>query len=197
MIADSVFDFSASNIQMAISNEISCSILRPLSSNEDVILDSMSFTRATSPGQVGGASDLENDLITLTAEIASHNDRESVLHLLKNTAPIETEDSEFLGSQVLGTIVVEDSAENAPTPLHEVGTWRRPVIPSCSAKVRLVDASIQSFAATFTLKSGREQQMALQMLESFLPPPHLQSQRSGLSEQGRRGKVRHLCGRQL
>ena len=189
MVADSVFDFSASNIQTAIANEISCSILRLLVSNEDVILDSMSFSRATNPGQVGGAIDLENDLITLTAEIASHSDRESVLHLLKNTGSIDVHDSEFLGSQVLGTIVVEDSTERAPTPLHEVGTWRRPVIPSCSAKVRLVDASIQAFAATFTLKSGKEQQMALQMLESFLPPAHLQSQRSGVTDQGRRGKV--------
>ena len=193
MVADSVFDFSASNIQMAISNEIPCSILRLLVSNEDVILDSMSFCRAKSPGQVGGAIDLENDLITLTAEIASHSDRESVLHLLKKTGPIDVSDAEFLGSQVLGTIVVEESTEKAPTPLHEVGTWRRPVTPSCSAKVRLVDASIQAFAATFTLKSGKEQQIALQMLESLLPPAHLQSQRTGLSEQGRRGKVCHSC----
>lgn len=193
MIADSVFDFSASNIQRAISNDISCSILRPLTSNEDVILDAMAFGRANSPGQVGGASDLENDLITLKANVASHSDRESVLHLLKSSSLVDPESSEFLGSQVLGTVVVEDSTEKAPTPLHEVGTWRRPVIPSCSSKIRLVDASIQSFAATFTLKSGKEQQVALQMLESFLPPTHLRSQRVAISDQSRRGKVSLSC----
>jgi hypothetical protein len=192
MIADSVFEFAAANIQYAIESEVSCSILRSLVSSEDAILDATNFSRAACPGQAGGAQDLENDIIALKSQPASHNDRESVIHLLKNTKKIRPNDAEFHGSQVLGMILSENSTEKPPTALHEVGTWRRPAMPSCSAKVRLVDASIQSFAATFTLKSGKEQQYALQMLESLLPPSHLGTSRSALADQSRRGKVRHL-----
>ena len=189
MVADDVFGFAAANIQRAIENQVSCSILRSLVSNEDVVLDVTTFSRAASPGQVGGAQDLENDIITLKSEPASHNDRESVIHLLKNTKQMRPDDLEFRGSQVLGMIVAEHSSEEPPTALHEVGTWRRPAMPSCSAKVRLVDASIQAFAATFALKSGKEQQNALQMLESLLPSAHIPIPRATLADQSRRGKV--------
>lgn len=189
MIADSVFEFAAANIQYSIESEVSCSILRSLVSTEDAILDATNFSRASCPGQAGGAEDLENDIIALQSQPASHSDRESVIHLLKNTKQMRPNDVEFRGSQVLGMIIAENSAEKPPTALHEVGTWRRPAMPSCSAKVRLVDASIQAFAATFTLKSGKEQQYALQMLESLLPPAHLTTSRSALTDQNRRGKV--------
>jgi hypothetical protein len=46
--------------------------------------------------------------------------------------------------------------ENPPTPLPEVGTWHKPVSPSSSSKVRLVDDAVRAFAATFALKDGKE-----------------------------------------
>jgi hypothetical protein len=194
MVADSVFEFAATHVQKAIEKDVACSILRSLVSSEDVVLDATSLCRATTFGQVGGARDLENDIITLKSEVASHNDREAVIHLLKNSKETMSDKTNFHGSEVLGVIISENSSEKAPTPLHEVGTWRRPAMPSNCAKVRLIDASIQAFAATFTLKSGKEQQDALQLLESLLPPPHLSGQRSALVDQARRGKVSFLVG---
>ena len=61
MIADSVFGFAASHIQLSIQNDVTCSILSSLISKEDAILDAVSFGRATTFGQVGGARDLENN----------------------------------------------------------------------------------------------------------------------------------------
>ena len=77
MIADSVFGFAASHIQLAIQNDVTCSILPSLISKEDAILDAISFDRARKVGQVGGARDLERDIIALTSEVAHHGDRES------------------------------------------------------------------------------------------------------------------------
>jgi hypothetical protein len=196
MAADSVFSFAASHIQTAIENNVTCSILRSLVSKEDGILDAQTFCRATRPGQTGGAQDLENDTIALSSEVAHHGDRESAFYFFgSKQKKLGSKNSEFLGSQVLGMIASDEGEEKPPTPLHEVGTWRRPASPSCSAKVRLVDASIQAFAATFSLKSSKEQQSALQMLESLVPPIYYQMSREmgvspALAEQERRVKVR-------
>ena len=82
----------------------------------------------------------------------------------------------------------------APTPLHEVGTWRMPMDPSYASKVRQVDAAIEAFAATFGLKDGKEQQDAMDMLEALVPPLLTQLARqlgvnASLTEQDRRSKV--------
>lgn len=83
-----------------------------------------------------------------------------------------------------------------------VGTWRRPQDPSCSSKVRIVDAAIQAFSATFGLKDGKQQQGAMKMLESLMPPLLSQLARtmginSASMEHDRRSKVRRLCYRVL
>ena len=36
--------------------------------------------------------------------------------------------------------------------------------------MRIVDAAIQAFSSTFGLKDGKEQQGAMKMLESLVPP---------------------------
>jgi len=191
MIADSVFGFAASHIQSAIQNEVACSILPSLISEEDTILDAVSFDRATKFGQVGGARDLGRDIITLTSEVAHHGDRESAFSFLgKRNAEKKYEDEAFLGSQVLGLLDCERH-EKAVTVLHQIGTWRKPVNPSCATRIRLVDAAIQSFASTFALRSGKEQQDAMDILHSLLPPVYFQNGRNvGSTDQDRTGKVR-------
>jgi hypothetical protein len=57
-----------------------------------------------------------------------------------------------------------------------------------------VAAARQAFSATFGLKSGSEQQMAMQMLEALVPPVYSQLARhmgvtTALVEQDRRVKV--------
>lgn len=193
MIADSVFGFAASHIQHAIQNDIACSILPSLLSKEDEILDAVSFDRATKFAQVGGAQDLGRDIIALSSEVAHHADRESAFAFLgkRDLKRVRNSDA-FLDSQVLALLECERK-DKPPTMLHQVGTWRKPVDPSCATRIRLVDAAVQAFAATFALRSGKEQQSAMDILQSLLPPLNLQSGRnSGSTEQDRSGKVRMI-----
>lgn len=192
MIADTVFSFATYHIQVAIESDVTCSILRSLVNKEDMLLDAVSFSRARRAGQVGGAKDLEQDILMLTSEVAHHGERESVFCFHGPGNPEEKEGA-FRNSEVLG-MIIDNDARKTPTPLHEVGKWQTPVDPSCSSKVRLVDAAIQAFSATFGLKSGSEQQMAMQMLEALVPPVYSQLARhmgvtTALVEQDRRVKV--------
>ena len=161
-----------------------------------MILDAVSTSRATRPGQLGGARDLEYDIVTLTSEVAHHGERESVLYFRGSDCQRnESKNFEFRGSQILAMFAFDIEEHEPPTPLHAVGKWRAPVDPSCSSKVRLVDAAIQSFSATFGLKSGKEQHKAMQMLESLVPPMYSQLARNmgvttALVEQTPRTKVR-------
>ncbi|KAL3937599.1 MAG: hypothetical protein SGBAC_007324 [Bacillariaceae sp.] len=187
MVADPLFAFAARHIQIAVDHDVSCSILPLLISNEDKILDATSFCRAAHQGQVGGLRYLDEDITARAAEASHHTDRESAL-LFYSTSGNQQSSVDFLGSQILGTVVSKGVEQKPPTELHSVGSWHTPATPSCSSKVRLVDASIQAFAATFTLKSPKEQQRALKMLESLVPPMHFQATRGPANDQGRRGK---------
>lgn len=196
MAADEMFAFAARHIRDAVENEVTCSVLHTLVNREDSLLDSKTLSRAKSDGQVGGNIDVEETVISLTMEPAHHSEREAVLHLLEGDQPekLGGEGRAFRGSHILGTYVSDNEGRNPPTPLHEVGTWRMPIDPSCSSKVRLVDGAIQAFSATFGLKSGKEQQSAMDMLESLVPPFLAQLARtigvnSSLIEQDRRAKV--------
>ena len=197
MAADSLFSFAASHIQDAVQSGVTCSILHALVNKEDTLLDAMSFSRASATGQVCGARDLEEDIILRTSEVAHHSERESVLYFISpETHQMHKEKvRKFRRSQVLGMSALREPRK-PPTPLHAVGTWRSPIDPSCSSKVRLVDAAIQAFSATFGLKSGKEQQGAMQMLDFLVPSIYTQAARAtmgvaaSLAEQDRRGKVR-------
>jgi predicted phage tail protein len=196
MAADEMFAFAARHIRDAVDNEVTCSVLHTLVNREDSLLDSKTLSRAKSDGQVGGNRDVEETVISLTMEPAHHSEREAVLHLLEGdqSDKLGGEGGAFRGSHILGAYVSENGGRKPPTPLHEVGTWRMPIEPSCSSKVRLVDGAIQAFSATFGLKSGIEQQSAMDMLESLVPPFLAQLARtigvnSSLIEQDRRAKV--------
>jgi len=193
MIADSVFAVAASHIQLAIQNDVSCSILSSLISNEDAILDAVSFARATMIGQVGGARDLESDIITLTSDIAHHGDRESaVLFLGTRYKNDKVEDQSSLGIDVLALLECEGN-DKPITVLHQCGTWSRPVDPSSATRIRLIDAAVQAFASTFALRSCKEQERAMVILQSLLPPTYFQNGRNiSPTDQDRIGKVREF-----
>ena len=191
MIADSVFGFAAFQIQTAITNDVSCSLLSSLISKEDSVLDAVSFSRSSRHGQTGGAKDLTTDITTRTAEHTEHGERESAFSSLGKPSKKATNNiggQVYIGSEALALLANESNSQ-PPTVLHEVGTWRMPVDPASSSSVRLIDAAIQTFAATFGLKSGKDQQNAVDILQSLLPPNYFQSSRS---EQDRKNKVRHL-----
>jgi len=167
--ADNVFAFAAEEIRTAIAGEVSCSILPSLVTKEDLLLDAKSMPRVDRAGQVGGARDIEDIMVTLTSEAALHGERESVLHF-PGSHISHVDEREFWHSEILGLFAV-DFYQPPPTQLHAaVGTWRKPLDVSCSSTVRLIDASVQAFAATFGLKGGMEQQQAMEMLESLVPP---------------------------
>ena len=198
MVADDVFDFACSIIQKAVEDHVTCSILFSLVTKEDCILDAKTLCRANRDGQVGGARDLEESIITLTSEMAANSECESVIHLRSDNAVrvLGANPPTFRESCILEHFASDfHSDDKAPTPLHEVGTWRKPHDPSCSAEVRIVDAAIQAFSATFGLKDGKEQQNSMQMLASLIPPFLSQLARTmGLNststDHDRRGNVR-------
>ena len=192
MIADQVFAFAAGHIRSGIEAEVTCSLLSSLVNNEDEILDAKSLSRAQRLRQVGGAREIEENLICLLSEVAHPIERESVLQFQKRNTT--NSHQEFRGSQVLGLFASDDDEPPLPTPLHAVGTWHEPVSPSSCSKVRLLDAAVQSFSATFGLKDGKEQHNAMLMLESLVPPLLVQLARAigidtALVEPERRNKV--------
>lgn len=169
MAADSVFSFAGQQIRTAIAGEVTCSILPSLVTREDLLLDSKSLSRVDRTGQAGGAKPIEESIVVLVSEAANHGEREAVIHFPGSHAS-SVQANEFRNSQILGMFAF-DAEQPPPTPLHAaVGTWRKPLDVSCSANVRLLDAAIQAFSATFGLKGGAEQQEAMEMLESLVPP---------------------------
>lgn len=196
LAADGVFGLAAACIREAIEGDVTCSILQSLVSREDEILDAKNACAAQRLGQLGGARDLEETIALLTAEAVVHSEREAVIHL-QPWLEVETMDEterELSESAILGVYAADTGSDKAPTPLHGIGSWRKPLDPSQSSKIRLVDAAIQAFAATFGLKSGKEQHIAMTMLESLVPPLLAQLARSlgvttSLTEQERRTKA--------
>ena len=189
LIADHVFTLATQQIEAAIEQNITCSILYSLVSKEDFLLDAKSLCRANAPGQAGGARDLEETILSLTADITSSSDLEAVMHLQSvsrrhggNAGSMLGEHDEKLSDRgtggrhkscILQTFSNDNKSvmtEPPPTPLHEVGTWRKPIDPSSAPRVRTVDAAIQAFSAVFGLKDGKEQQGAMELLERLVPP---------------------------
>jgi len=178
--ADQVFSFAALHIQELTEEEVCCSILGSLVSSEDKILDAHSFARATSVGQTGGATRLEDTLVSLLSDPAHHSERESVLHALawKKKNRKESFAMDIFESHILELSDTEEDRTAAPTPLHAVGTWKQPSSPSQASQVRLLDAAIHCFSSTFGMQDGRAQDRASRALGSLLPATLLQSARS-------------------
>ena len=197
MIANEVFAFALAHIQVGTEAEVTCSLLPTLVNNEDKILDAKSLSRAQHHWQISGARVIEDNLITLNSEGTHYGERESVFHFQTSTLRCDPrrDHHDLWGSQVLGLLAHDGKLNSPPTPLHKVGTWRKPVSPSCSSKIRLVDAAVQAFSATFGLKDGKEQQSAMLTLESLVPPFLAQLARAfgvntALIEQDRRTKTK-------
>lgn len=198
MIANDVFNFAMQHVQSATEGEVMSSLLPTLVNNEDKVLDSKSVCRAQRYGQVGGGREIDYNCIVLDSEASRHGERESVMHFQSHAFHYDSasSDKELWGSRILGTFAYDGiDLSPAPTPLHEVGTWRKPASPSCSSKVRLVDAAVQAFSATFGLKDGKEQQQAMKLLEQMVPPLLAQLARAigvnaSLVEDQRRSKAK-------
>lgn len=143
-------------------------------------MDAHSFERATSVGQTGGAVRLEESLVALTSDPAHHSERESVLNTLawqkKNRK--EPFALTIFESHILELSDTEEDRTDAPTPLHAVGTWKQPSSSSVASQVRLLDAAIHTFAATFGMQDGRAQDKASRALSKLLPASLLQSAKS-------------------
>jgi hypothetical protein len=172
MVASEIFAFAFQHIQAATESEVMCSLLPNLVNNEDKILDAKSICRAQRYGQVGGIRDIDENCIILDCEATHYGERESVIHFQTSNYPISSVDkNELWGSRILGMFAFDGiDFSPPPTPLHEVGTWQKPACPSYSSKVRLVDAAVQAFSATFGLKDGKEQQQAMLLLQQMVPP---------------------------
>ena len=167
--ADRIFSFAMYQIQELTENDVLCSILDALVSNEDKLVDAHSFERAVSPGQIGGNVVLDNNISFRSSDVVHHNEREAILHLLawRKKLRKRMQDDECFMGPILGAYLRDGDKSCSPTPLHEVGRWREPLDPIGTSKVRLLDSSIQVFAATFGLQDGQTQAEALQMLESM------------------------------
>lgn len=166
--------------QKLTEEEVCCSIVGSLTTSEDEILDAHSFERATAVGQTGGALRLEESLVALTSDPAHHSERESVLNTLawKKKNRKESFALNIFESHVLELSDTEEDRTDAPTPLHAVGTWKQPSSSSAASQVRLLDAAIHTFAATFGMQDGRAQDKASRSLGNLLPASLLQSAKS-------------------
>lgn len=163
-------------------------------SREDDLIDAHSFERAVSPGQVGNSAMLDDVISIRCCDIGKPTfglfytystsiltdtrkslpavttyERETTLHLISwrktDQGPIKSE--RHHESSILGLLLRESDDNSKPTPLHEVGTWKAPLDPIPTAKVRLLDSSIHVFAATFGLQDPHTQSDALRMLEGL------------------------------
>lgn len=170
LAADDVFSFAAQKIKASIEEDIMCSLLYSIVNKEDSLLDSKTCSRGKRIGQVG-AEGLEETIAVLTSEAVGHGEREAVIHLLSTSEHVcLSEVKPHHDSAILEAFALDAEVSKPPTPLHDIGSWRCPLDPSMSSKVRLIDAAIQAFAATFGLKSGQEQQEVIDVLESLVPP---------------------------
>ncbi|MGH7974619.1 MAG: hypothetical protein ACREBR_03770 [bacterium] len=132
---------------------------------------------ATGVHQVKGSKYVEEVLTAVESDTVGASEREAVLHTLpwRQSAMITkiNEENFILRSPLLGFSGSEGEQTVPPTPLHEVGTWRRPPVPSFASKIRLLGAAIHAFAGTFGLQDGRKQEKAMIMLQTLLPRSRL------------------------
>ena len=159
MSSDRIYSFAVSQIQDLSSKDVMCSLIDSLVSREDQIIEAQAQSRAVCPGQIGGCVSLDNNLSLRSSDVMHHNEREAVLHILawkrgkkqlsRTNPPMK---GELHDSPVLDSYLGEGEDNSVPTPLHQVGTWRRPLDPTAVSRVRLLDCSIHLFAATFGLQ---------------------------------------------
>lgn len=152
-ISSSVFSFASRQIQVETKRDVSCTLLNELLTNEDNILTSRASTRTEQWGQTGNTS-VEENVVLLKSTCIRLSEREAVLHLAAGTTVKNRQDASVKAA--------------APTPLHEVGSWAVPPVPSRSSKERLMNSSIHIFAATFSALDSHQQTGAVKMLDELL-----------------------------
>lgn len=160
-----LISFVSFNVSQELSgNEVTCNVLGSLLSREDDLLDAHSFQRSVNSGQAGQCSVVDIVVTIRSSDIVTSYEREATINLV-SWRKTDNRSNHHHGSSILGSFLHEKN--NKPTPLHEVGTWREPLDPIPSVKVRLLDSSIHVFAATFGLQDPHTQSDALRMLESM------------------------------
>ena len=163
-IESSIFTFACHQIQVETKNGFTCTALESLLSREDDILNSRSSTRTARYGQTGCAC-VEDNIIALKSKCIGLSEREAVLHLLVEKRQGKRH---CHASSVTQLTQRNDETSFIPTPLHAVGTWTEPPVPSRSSKERLLNSAIHIFAATFSLQGGHQQTSAVNMLDELL-----------------------------
>lgn len=167
LVADSVFSFASRQIKMGVEDGDPCGLLPYLVTKEDSLLDMRCLSRVNSPRQTGGSTAIDDSLQVLSSEYMDHSQRESVLHFKTQADP---EYSSQMPITPIRDLLVSPTTKTkgAPTPLHEVGTWKEPPTPSISSKERLMNAAVHVFAATFGLQGSHQQITAVNTLENSL-----------------------------
>ncbi len=151
-ITNSIFTFASRQIQLETKNGYTCSLLDSLLSKDDDVLDIRSATRTERFGQTD-CSAVEEHVVALSSKCIGFSEREAVLHL-------QVEKNRGFN--------MDQQDERMPTPLHEVGTWTKPPLPSRLSKDRLLNSAIHMFAATFGSQDGHQQMSAVKMLDDLL-----------------------------
>lgn len=150
-ISNSIFSFASRQIQLQTKKGGGNTVLLDLLSEEDNIIIARPPTRVENWGQCG--NDVVDETFNiLTSSCTRLSEREAVIHLLggrNNTSKRQVDISK------------------PPTPLHQVGNWTLPPVPSYSSKERLLNASIHIFAATFSSLDGHQQTGSVKMLEEL------------------------------
>jgi hypothetical protein len=133
------------------------SMLSELVSKEDSLLDYKStFRGSLSTGNL--EVDVTPDILAMQVHLSGLplEDREKDSSICSGS----------VGSSKLAALA---SQKEPPTPLH-ANYWIRPPMPHPSARVRLLDASVCLFSATFGHQSNEWQTQAVEKLVSLLPP---------------------------
>jgi hypothetical protein len=150
-----LFSWGLEHAKMYTANDVGCSLLPVLVNPQDGILDM--------PSGADGKNADGNDCEFPAAALA--------MHALAVGIPIGHQEREAMassGSIWASRMMHRPELSEPPTPLHG-SSWRMPA-PSCaSINVRLLDAAITVFAATFGHQGEDSQLEAIEGIVSMLP----------------------------
>ncbi len=164
LVADSVFSFASHQIKVGTESGIPSGLLIDLVAREDDLLEVRSSTRAQLLNQSGDDRMINDTICTLTTEYVDHSQREAVLHFLEEPSVTQSTAT----TPIKDLLIASECHDGLPTPLHQVGTWRKPPSPSKSAKERLMNAAVHVFAATFGLQGAHQQITSIHTMEVLI-----------------------------
>ena len=162
LVASSIFSFASRQIQVENKNGTMCTILPGLLSSEDDLLDYRLSTRVNQSCQFR-TIEVEENLEFLNSTCIGLSEREAVIHLLINQDHRSLHcESESISEHR------HESSRDIPTPLHAVGSWLPPPVPSRCVKERLLNISVHIFSGLFGLQGGHQQTSAITMLKDMI-----------------------------